>query len=104
MSTAATTPLGTLGKRGNAFWLCQFDEKWRDAQALYALHTKRKDGPVRDALWNGYWELQSAAASAAKTIRERGGLLFIGSAAALDAARLFEREENALLLPKGRAA
>lgn len=46
------------------------------AQALYKLHSKRKAGPDQEALWDGYYALKLKAEEYAKTLTERGGLLF----------------------------
>lgn len=80
----------SLARIGVAFWLLDQDEAHRNAMRLKAMSVRRKDGPDRDALWAGYWSLKTKADQITETLRDCGGLLFVGQPAAIKAAQELE--------------
>lgn len=89
-SQAQPKPRGSLSRMGVAFWLLEQDEVHRNARRLKTMSLRRKDGPDRDALWAGYWSLRTKADQMTETLRDCGGLLFVGQLAAIKAAQALE--------------
>ena len=61
------------------------------AATLHKMFMQAPKGDKADAVWDGYWSLKTDAERHTRALRDAGGLLFLGSAAALAAAR--EAEE-----------
>jgi len=46
---------------GDWTWRSHYEENVAKCELLYQLHTRTKDGPLREALWTGLWALRMEA-------------------------------------------
>ena len=89
-SQPQSKPRNSLARKGVAFYLLEQDEAHRNARRLKMMSLCRKSGPNQDALRAGYWSLKTNADQITETLRDRGGLLFVGQPAAIKAAQELE--------------
>ena len=75
---------GTLDRdeyhRKYLLWIAECQ---RNGDLLHHLFLRRKDGPERDAIWEGYWALKAKCEDFVRKARDRGVLLHIGVSGAL---------------------
>ena len=83
---AGSNVLGTLAKDYVPKYLLWATRDQQAADRLKQMFRKRKDGPERDAIWEGSWALQGKVEHYIECLRDRGGLLFFGQAPAIAAA------------------
>ncbi|MGB3068463.1 MAG: hypothetical protein WBC18_07945 [Ottowia sp.] len=79
--------LGTLAREYVSKYLIWITEDQQHAHLLKQMHDKRKAGQARDAIWSGYWTLKGQAERYTTELRDMGGLLYVGQASAIEAAR-----------------
>jgi len=70
----------TINSRSVRLWLHSANGESTSAERLLAMWNRRKDGPEREALWNGFWALKVRADEAVEALRKCGGLLHFGCA------------------------
>ena len=92
---ATTAQQGTLTHNFIPFYLVEGSYLLKSAATLLAMRGKRKNGPERHALWEGHYAVKCEAEKFVEALRERGGILFLGSPAALAAAQAAEDARNA---------
>uniref|UniRef100_A0A1A7GDR9 Uncharacterized protein n=1 Tax=biofilter metagenome TaxID=1070537 RepID=A0A1A7GDR9_9ZZZZ len=80
-------PLGTLSEEYVSKYLIWIAEDQQHARLLEQLHDKRKAGQHKDAIWAGCWVLKGQVERFIKELRDMGGLLYVGQAPAIEAAR-----------------
>lgn len=100
---APNLPPGTLGKEMLWKWLQWFDEEATSAETLHKLDKAARTqlykawSPAKQrkqtALFAGSYAVRETANESARAICKRGGLLFIGSAAALEACKAVKEGE-----------
>lgn len=88
-TTPAALPTGSIASSSISLYITLAAQESKSAETLYAMFVKscKRDKPL-DVLHNGYWALKCRLEDRVEALRDCGGLLFFGSAAALDAARV----------------
>ena len=95
MSTTAQIQ-HTLHKPYAALYLVIEADRRAESDVLNTMRRRRKkDGPEKDALWSGYYELERLADDHLREAIRLGVLLFVGQPAAIEAARALEKQRRA---------
>ncbi|MGB3069796.1 MAG: hypothetical protein WBC18_14675 [Ottowia sp.] len=83
----AIEPRGTLAQGYVPKYLLWAANDQQAADLLMQMFNRRKDSPARYAIWKGYWALKCKFDGYVESLRDRGGLLFLGQASAIEAAQ-----------------